>query len=161
MSAAVMESAFNALASIQPADYALKANGTRAVRSLYQGLQAAGLSTHAAASDVDALHIVFDVALNKGLGCLILDYIEEVCDSRTMVSSDPVDALLLDGETVRQWCIAATQRSRATVAQQLNQARLEQMTPSSTQILQHESASVRMLLLIYSALAQPGSTDRY
>ena len=161
MAVAVMDSALQQLASMPPAEYVQRSDGTRSVRTLYQQLQQANLITSEAASDVEALHAVFNVALNKGLGCLILDYIEEVCDSRTMVSSDPVDALLLDGETIRQWCIAATQHSTAKVLEQLNNVSLEQLRSSSSAILQHELGCIRTLFLVFNALDQPGSTDRY
>lgn len=161
MAVAVAESALQDLATIAPAEFVQRSDGTRSVRSLYQRLQKANLIAHEVASDVEALHAVFDVALNKGLGCLILDYIEEVCDSRTMVSSDPMDAMLLDGETVRQWCTAATQRSKTIVLEQLNNVSLVRIRSSSTTILQHELGCTRMLMLIFSALMQTSSPDRY
>lgn len=161
MAVAEIDSALRLLNSVAPAEYVQRSEGTRSVRSLYERLRSANITVLQAASDVDALHAVFDVALNKGLGCLILDYIEEVCDSRTMVSSDPVDAMLLDGETVWRWCIDATQRSKLKATAELNNCSLEKLKSTSSTVLQHELGCTRMLLIIFKALERPGSTDRY
>ncbi|DBB06880.1 hypothetical protein WJX82_003376 [Trebouxia sp. C0006] len=146
--------ALQQLADASPASYIQKSEGVRTIRRLFECCKDARLSTGQAQTDVAALEAVFDVALRNGLGCLILDYVQEVCTSRFLVSSDPVDAALLDGSTIEQWCKAAIHRCRDRVLQQLNAGLLERHQQSA--ILQQESGCINALMLIARALQQPG-----
>lgn len=159
MAAALAEPMLQQLAQIAPEVYVQKSSGVRTIRSLYQKCRQQKLTTAEAASDVDALHAVFDVALSKGLGCLVLDYVQEVCLNRTLVSSDPIDAALLDGNTLQRWCVAALDRSRKNVVQQLSIVSLDRLQTSSSAVLQHELGCINVLLLVIKALFQPDSTD--
>jgi len=146
--------ALQQLADASPASYIQKSSGVRTVRRLFECCKGARLTSGQAQTDVAALEAVFDVALRNGLGCLILDYVQEVCTSRVLVSSDPVDAALLDGSTIEQWCKAAIHRCRDRVLQQLNAGLLERHQQSA--ILQQESGCINAILLIVRALQQPG-----
>lgn len=151
-------SALQQLASTAPATYTQRANGLRVVRALYEQCSSAKLTALTAASDVEALGVVFNVALHNGLGCVVLDYVLEVCSSSNLVSSDPVDAALLDGATVQQWCASTLQNSKDRVLEQLNNVGLQRLKDSS--ILQQESGCINSLLLVIKALDQPGSSSR-
>ncbi|KAL0028141.1 hypothetical protein WJX77_009663 [Trebouxia sp. C0004] len=146
--------ALQQLADASPASYIQKSNDVRTVRRLFECCKDARLTTGQAQTDVAALEAVFDVALRNGLGCLILDYVQEVCTSRVLVSSDPIDAALLDGSTIEHWCRAAVHRCQDRVLQQLNAGLLERHQQSA--ILQQESGCINALLLIVRALQQPG-----
>ena len=154
MTLGLTAAALQQLADASPASYIQKSSGVRNIRRLFECCKDARLTTGQAQTDVAALEAVFDVALRNGLGCLILDYVQEVCTSRVLVSSDPVDAALLDGSTIEQWCKAAIHRCRDRVLQQLNAGLLERHQQSA--ILQQESGCVNALLLIVRALQQPG-----
>lgn len=147
-------SALQQLADAAPASYIQKSNGIRTVRQFFQRCKEARLTSVQAQTDVAALEALFDVALRNGLGCLILDYVQEVCTSRVLVSSDPVDAALLDGSTVEQWCCVAVQSCRDRVLEQLNNNSVERLQHSA--ILQQESGCINALLLTVKALEQPG-----
>ena len=145
------------LAVTAPADYAQKQNGVRVVRRLFENCQNAKLTTAPAPTDVEALRAVFDVALKNGLGCLALDYVQEVCSSSTLLSSDPLSAALLDGATIEHWCASALQKCKDRVLEQLNNMGLQRLRGSS--ILQQESGCINSLLSIVKALDQPGSSS--
>jgi hypothetical protein len=63
-------------------------SGTRPVRALAARLAAAGLVSPPTPvdDDVAALHAVFDAALAGGVGCVVLDYVMEVCGDPLMTS---------------------------------------------------------------------------
>ena len=148
--------ALQQLVDTAPSDFVSKSGGFRVVRAIYDRCIADRLTEAEAPTDVAALGVVFDVALRNGLGCLVLDYVHEVCMSRTMVSSDPVDAALLDGSTVQRWCESALHRCKAKVLEQLNNVSLERLHGSA--VLQSESGCINALLLVAQALVSGGST---
>lgn len=148
--------ALQQLADAAPASYISKVDGVRTIRHLYESCKAAHLISADAQTDVAALEAVFDVALRNGLGCLVLDYVHEVCTSRVLVSSDPVDAALLDGSTVERWCESALDSCRNSVLEQLNNFSLERLQSSA--VLQQHTGCINVLLLIVKALVQPGSS---
>lgn len=91
--------ALRRLASIPPRDLprAGAASGERPLQSLAAELRASGAvsdSTGAVgagfgrgdAADVAALGTVFDAAVDAGLGCLVLDYVAEVCEDPLLTS---------------------------------------------------------------------------
>lgn len=143
------------LAATGPATFIHKSASVRIVRRLYDQCISARLTAVKASTDVKALGVVFEVALQNGLGCLVLDYVHEVCSSSNLVSSDPVDAALLDGATVEHWCQSALQKCKDRVLEQLNNMGLQRLKESS--ILQHESGCTNSLLLVVKALDQPGT----
>lgn len=145
------------VATTAPADFISKTHGTRAVRKLYEQCISARLTAVTAPSDVEALGVLFDVALRNGLGCLVLDYVHEVCSSSNLVSSDPIDAALLDGATVERWCETALKQCKDRVLKQLNNMGLQRLKESI--ILQQESGCTRSLLLVVKALDQPGMSS--
>lgn len=145
------------VANTAPADYIHRTHGIRIVRKLYEHCISARLTAVKAPTDVEALGVVFHVALRNGLGCLVLDYVHEVCSSSNLVSSDPVDAALLDGATVERWCASALQQGKDRVLEQLNNMGLQRLKESI--ILQQESGCTRSLLLIVKALDQPGTSS--
>ena len=147
------DAALQHLAYATPASYIHKIQGTRRIRILYERCREARLSSSEAQSDVAALEAVFDVALRNGLGCLILDYVQEVCTSRVLVSSDPVDAALLDGSTIEQWCRHAISISKTRVLEQLNNNSLGRLQNSA--ILQQEVGCINAVVLIVEALSEP------
>ncbi len=147
------ELALQQLADAAPSSYIQKSHGVRTVRQLYERCKDAHLTSAHAQTDVAALEAAFDVALRNGLGCLILDYVQEVCTSRVLVSSDPVDAALLDGSTVEQWCKNAIRSCSNRVLEQLNNVSLERLQNSA--VLQQETGCINALLLIVTALDQP------
>jgi len=57
------------------------------------------------------------VALEQGLGELLVDYVVEVCGDPFLTSADPVEAYLMDGRCVQQWAHRALHRSRARFLQ--------------------------------------------
>ena len=140
-----------------PASFIHKKDSVRIVRKLYEQCISARLTSVTAPTDVEALGVVFDVALRNGLGCLVLDYVHEVCSSSNLVSSDPVDAALLDGATVEQWCKSALQKCKDRVLEQLNNMGLQRLKESS--ILQQERGCTNSLLLVVKALDQPGRSS--
>ena len=140
-----------------PATFIHRNNNVRVVRQLYEQCVAARLTTDTALTDVEALEAVFDVALRNGLGCFVLDYVHEVCSSSSLVSSDPVDAALLDGATVEHWCARALKKCKDRVLEQLNNMGLQRLKDSS--ILQQESGCTNSLLLVVNALYQPGANS--
>lgn len=63
------------------------ASGVRPLRLLADALADAGLAPRAqAGDDVAALGALFDGALAAGLGCVVLDYVVEVCGDPLMTS---------------------------------------------------------------------------
>lgn len=142
------------VAATAPASFVHRSDSVRVVRQLYEQCNSARLTTDKAPTDVEALEVVFSVALRNGLGCLVLDYVHEVCSSSSLVSSDPVDAALLDGATVEHWCAKALQKCKDRVLEQLNNMGLQRLKASS--ILQQESGCTNSLLLVVQALNQPG-----
>ena len=142
------------LAATGPATFVHKSDSQRIVRKLYEQCKSARLTALKAPTDVEALGVVFEVALRNGLGCLVLDYVHEVCSSSNLVSSDPVDAALLDGATIERWCESALQKCKDRVLEQLNNMGLQRLKESS--ILQQESGCTNSLLLVVKALDQPG-----
>ncbi|GLJ41729.1 hypothetical protein SUGI_0863610 [Cryptomeria japonica] len=54
--------------------------------------------------DVQQLHSLFDVALDNNLVSLVFHYVIDVCMDESVVSSDPIVAMFLDGEIVKEWC---------------------------------------------------------
>lgn len=140
-----------------PPTYIHKTQSVRVVRQLYEQCISARLTTDNALTDVEALEAVFDVALRNGLGCLVLDYVHEVCSSSSLVSSDPIDAALLDGATVEHWCARALHKCKDRVLEQLNNMGLQRLKDSS--ILQQESGCTNSLVLVVQALVQPGTNS--
>lgn len=53
------------------------------------------------------------MALEQGLGVLLVDYVAEVCGDPFLTSADPVEAYLMDGRCMAQWAHRALHRSRA------------------------------------------------
>ena len=155
MATGLTVAALQQLVDIEPPNYINRSGGTRIIRSVFDRCKAARLTDAQAPTDVSALEAVFDVALHNGLGCLILDYVHEVCMSRTLVSSDPIDAAMLDGSTVQRWCQSALHRSKAKVLEQLNNVSLERLHGSA--VLQQESGCINALLLVVKALASEDS----
>ena len=143
------------IAATTPASFIHKTHSVRIVRTLYEQCISARLTAVKAQTDVEALEVVFEVALQNGLGCLVLDYVHEVCSSSNLVSSNPVDAALLDGATVERWCESALQKCKDRVLEQLNNMGLQRLKESS--ILQQESGCTNSLLLVVKALNQPGT----
>ena len=142
------------VAATTPASFIHKIHSVRVVRKLYEQCISARLTAVKAPTDVEALGVVFEVALRNGLGCLVLDYVHEVCSSSNLVSSDPVDAALLDGATVERWCESALQKCKDRVLEQLNNMGFHRLKESS--ILQQENGCTNCLLLVVQALDQPG-----
>lgn len=89
------------LANTSPKTYLQRSpSGFSHLQDLYQQCIEADLVPAAAVAsdDIARLHSLFDVALDHGMGSLVLDYVNEVCADRLLTSSDPVAAFLLDGE---------------------------------------------------------------
>ena len=59
----------------------------------------------------------FDVALEQGLGEVVVDYVAELCSDPFQTSADPVEAYLMDGRCVQQWASRALHRTRARFLQ--------------------------------------------
>lgn len=150
--------ALQQLVDAAPSTYISKTNGARIVRFLYNSCRSARLTDVEAPTDVSALEAVFDVALRHGLGSLILDYVHEVCMSRTLVSSDPVDAALLDGDTVQRWCKTALDNCKDSVLEQLDNPGLEQLHGSA--VLHQQTGCINALLMVVEALVA-GNPSRY
>jgi hypothetical protein len=80
--------------------YRKTADGTRRYAGVYRQAVAAGVLPARSVDEVQALHAVFDLAVEHGYGAWVLDYVEEVCSDEYCTSNDPVEAYLLDGECV-------------------------------------------------------------
>jgi E3 ubiquitin-protein ligase HOS1 len=157
------------LAEQSPKSYlSRRASGQSVLRELYAQAAEAQLVPPSSpnSDDILRLHALFDVALDHGMGGLVLDYIAEVrplqgllrakvaaaaaatatrrhppsaapdlpltnqpllapsthhstlqvCSDRLLISSDPVDSLLLDGECVRRWAHKLLAVSRGRLA---------------------------------------------
>lgn len=91
--------ALRRLASTPPRDLprAGAASGERPLKSLAADLRASGAASDATGAvgagfgrgddaDVAALGTIFDAALDAGLGCLVLDYVAEVCEDPLLTS---------------------------------------------------------------------------
>jgi hypothetical protein len=76
------------------------ADGHRRYASVHRQAVAAGVLPSRSVDEVQALHGVFDLAVEHGYGAWVLDYVEEVCSDAYCTSNDPVEAYLLDGECV-------------------------------------------------------------
>mmetsp|Transcript_11447 Transcript_11447/g.70323 ORF Transcript_11447/g.70323 Transcript_11447/m.70323 type:complete len:659 (+) Transcript_11447:279-2255(+) len=49
------------------------------------------------------LQEIFDVAIQHGIGCLVVNYAIDVCMDAHVISSDAEDAYLMDGEMLAEW----------------------------------------------------------
>lgn len=91
--------ALRRLASTPPRDLprAGTASGERPLQSLAAELRASGAASDSTGAvgagfgrgddaDVAALGTVFDAAVDAGLGCLVLDYVAEVCEDPLLTS---------------------------------------------------------------------------
>ena len=91
--------ALRRLASTPPRDLprAGAASGKRPLQSLAAELRASGAASNSTGAvgagfgrgddaDVAALGTVFDAAVDAGLGCLVLDYVAEVCEDPLLTS---------------------------------------------------------------------------
>ena len=91
--------ALRRLASTPPRDLprAGAASGERPLQSLAAELRASGAASDSTGAvgagfgrgddaDVAALGTVFDAAVDAGLGCLVLDYVAEVCEDPLLTS---------------------------------------------------------------------------
>lgn len=130
-----------------------QADGTRVIDKLYEACCSAGLvppQPAAASSTKGAVEhrycAIFDAALNHGLGCWLIDYVELVVADRHLSSSDSVDAYLLDGEFMKAWCQQHLQQIEQTLAQALaSDASLAQFAASVAAHLSRVNALVRIL----------------
>lgn len=105
-----------ALAATPPRQYLQRSDaGVSVLQALYQQCVGAGLASEHTSDDIARLHGLWDVALEHGLGSLVLDYVHDVCSDRLLTSSDPVEAFLLDGECVRRWCQKSVTISKGRV----------------------------------------------
>ena len=72
-----MAEVIDTLITIAPREaFKRTSDGTRRYASLYRQAVAAGLLAAKAADDVQALHAVFDLAVDHGFGSWVLDYVE-------------------------------------------------------------------------------------
>ena len=91
--------ALRRLASTPPRDLprAGAASGQRPLQSLAAELRASGAASDSTGAvgvgfgrgddaDVAALGMVFDAAVDAGLGCLVIDYVAEVCEDPLLTS---------------------------------------------------------------------------
>lgn len=56
------------------------------------------------------LQEIFDVAIQRGIGCLVVNYAIDVCMDAHVVSSDAEDAYLMDGEMLAEWVFERMER---------------------------------------------------
>lgn len=130
-----------------------QADGTRVVDRLYEACCTSGLvppQPAAASSTKGAVEhrycAIFDAALNNGLGCWLIDYVELVVADKHLSSSDSVDAYLLDGEFVKAWCSQHLDQAEATLSQALaSDASLAQFAAAAAAQLSRVNALVRIL----------------
>lgn len=151
--------ALDALAGSRPGDWLTQRSesGSRLLHTLHEQCSAAGLTPQSVAQDdVATLHALFDVALEQGLGELLVDYVVEVCSDPFLTSADPVDAYLMDGRCMQQWAHRALRSSRARLLQALQQERLA--APGTATVLAAEAGRLHSLGLVLRALAQPEPT---
>ncbi|GAB4815684.1 hypothetical protein N2152v2_002730 [Parachlorella kessleri] len=145
--------ALAALAATPPRQYVQRLEtGASTLQELYARCLEAGVlpATAAALDDISRLHSLFDLALDHGLGSLVLDYVTDVCGDRLLTSSDPVQAFLMDGECVRRWCHKAIAISKGRLTSWLGRG-LGFISSSGT--LPKEIAKLRALQLVVQALS--------
>lgn len=65
------------------------------------------------------LHALLDVATDAGMGCLVTDYVREVCLDETAVSNDPIESFLLDPRCAAQWCESRLAKAAASAEHDL------------------------------------------
>ena len=81
------EEALQLLAGTAPRSLVqVTARGGRHLQHVFQACRAAGLSSATPADDVACLHALFDVAISRGLGCWVYDYVRDVCADSTLTS---------------------------------------------------------------------------
>lgn len=75
--------ALRALADARPSSYLRRGpSGQSTLKELYQQAASAGLAPSEVADDVARLHLLFDIAVEHGLGGLVHDYVIEVGGGR-------------------------------------------------------------------------------
>ncbi|GLC41829.1 hypothetical protein PLESTM_001250000 [Pleodorina starrii] len=129
-----------------------RADGSRILDSLHATCRAARLIPAGTpdGSPRERYLAVFDAALNGGLGCWILDYVEVVCADRHLTSNDPLEAYLLDGGFVKAWAQARLQRAEQAATSALaNDASFHAFQASH---LQQQLAQMRVLVSVLRSL---------
>lgn len=91
----------------------LRDDGSSNADLLYEACVSSGLTSGGARAPKDKYEALFNAALEPGLGCWVIDYVELVCADRLLTSDDPGQAQLLDGEFVRGWAAKALESIEA------------------------------------------------
>lgn len=76
----------------------------------------------------------------------------QVCSDRLLTSSDPIEAFLLDGECVRRWAAKKLSVSQGRLSSWLGRGLA---ALGGSPVVPKELAKLRMLQLVFRALAQP------
>mmetsp|Transcript_37648 Transcript_37648/g.89434 ORF Transcript_37648/g.89434 Transcript_37648/m.89434 type:complete len:704 (-) Transcript_37648:227-2338(-) len=97
-------------------------SGERGLVSLYKECKAGGLLVGMSVAeyemdDIKRLQTLFSIALDHGLACFVVDYVNEVCHNEYAASSDAYEAHLMDAEMVRGWCGAVLLEAQAEVCE--------------------------------------------
>lgn len=133
-----------------------RSDGTRQIDELYAACSSSGLIASPANDVRSRYECVFDVALSASFGVWLIDYVEEVCGDTTLLSNDPAEAQLLDGEFVRAWCEKALHGIEASVVAALKSEQLFQHYLAKQ--LHREQGKVAVLLSVLQALQRIRST---
>jgi len=133
-----------------------RGDGTRVLDAIYEACSSSGLVKKAATDVRSRYERVFDAALESLMGCWIIDYVEEVCGDRHLTSNDPVDAQLLDGQFVKEWCQSTLQHMESELVTTLKNEQLFQQF--QTRELQKQIGKANVLVDVLHALARIRNT---
>lgn len=133
-----------------------RSDGMRIIDSLYEAYRGHGAIPHEAKDTKERYFSVFDVAMQCRLGCWVQDYVEVVCADRYLASNDPLEAQLLDGNFIKEWCQRCLQRSETDVVTALKSESLFKQFCSRS--LQQELSSANTLVNVLAALDRLASS---
>ncbi|KAF5833472.1 hypothetical protein DUNSADRAFT_10226 [Dunaliella salina] len=96
---------------------------------------------------------VFSQALECFMGSFVLDYVEEVCGDSQLTAPDPVDASLLDGALVKEWCERELAEQEALLQSALKSEPLFSQLVTGCE-LQRQASKAHALVSVLKALGR-------
>ena len=97
-----------------------RSDGMRVVDAIYEACRVSSIFSAPAASDLmDRYFAIFDYAMNASFGVWIIDFVMEVVCDKHLTSDDPLEATLLDGSFVKQWCRKTLEQAEKLLGQVL------------------------------------------
>ncbi|KAK3257985.1 hypothetical protein CYMTET_32948, partial [Cymbomonas tetramitiformis] len=119
------------------------------LRALHQECQAAGLAVPfvGGGNDLERLQSIFTVALENNLASVIIQFVDEVVRDEMAVSSDIIEANMLDGDQVLFW------------VQTTYDSLLTKCARAHRQVLDDASVKLGGLTMVLEALRDPLESD--